>query len=411
MPERHYKVVVETGSDFGVNKGDEAYFAAMVDFFKDRIPGIEIVKFDPRPDVIRARYGVRAVYSGGCPVRRLKSLWASIREIATADAYVWGGGQILLDEHGFISVPYRLSRPMLARLCRRPAMCYAVGVGPLTGRFCRWLARVCLERFSLVTVRDRVSVELLRASGVKRPILRSVDAAIALATPGRARSEEILRSEGVPLDRPIVAYLPWGPAYKRGKSLIPVIFRKGKAVRDDEGQKKYDRHVGILADALTRLSRETGAFVLIAPPDPVSAHGGDGQMARDIAQKMASPQDCRVLEGDYTPKEFKGMLGLMELAIGSRMHGLILAAGEGVPVVGICFSDKIRCFGEIIEQERYFVDESEVTSAEQLHGLIRSAWDERETLRREVTARTDELCDDVRANVSRLAALLEGRRP
>ena len=92
------------------------------------------------------------------------------------------------------------------------------------------------------------------------------------------------------------------------------------------------------------------------------------------------------------------------------MHGLILAAGEGVPLVGISFSDKIRCFGEIIQQERFFVDEFKIDSAENLSRIIRSAWDEREILKRNIMARKEVLSLDIIANVERLALLLEGKR-
>jgi len=410
MSRRSAKVVVETGSDFGANKGDEAYFAAMVDLFAEMLPEVEIVKFDGRPEMIRERYGVRAVYSGGNPKRRLKALWPTVREIATADAYCWGGGQILLDEHGFISVPYRLSRPMFARLLGKPVMSYAVGVGPLTGRFCRWLARWCLDRFTLVTVRDDLSVRILRGCGVRRPIVRTVDAAIALRPADPARAEEILRAEGVPPGRPIVTYLPWGPAYRVQKSLLPVIFRKGQAVRDERRRRLYERHCRVVGEALRRFAEATGAFVLFVPPDPFSAHGGDGIMARDIAARMGAPDDGAVITGEYSPKELKALLGRAELAVGSRMHGLILSAGEGVPIVAVCFNDKTRDFCRIMGQERWMIEESEVTGPDAFLRFLLGAWSERGRLRREVSARRDELVREVRANVERLGRLLRRGR-
>ena len=410
MDEKPQKVVVETGSDFAANTGDEAYFAAMVDLFAEHLPGVEIVKFDGRPEAIAERYGVRAVYSGGKPWRRLRALWPTLREIATCDAYVFGGGQIVIDEHGLVSVPYRMARPMLASLLRRPVMSYAVGVGPLTGGLGRWLTKVCLRRFTLVTVRDRVSEELVRSVGFTGEIVRTIDAAVALESAGAHRARAILDAEGVATDRPILACLPWGPAYRCGKSLVPVILRRKRAARDAEGQRKYDRHVAIVAEALRRMVQEAGAYVLFVPPDPTEAHGGDLAMARDLHAALAAPEHSGVVEGDYSPKELKALLGQAELAVGSRMHGLILATGEAVPLVGICFSDKIRCWGEIVGQERFFIDEGQIASAEQLHRLIRGAWDARAALREQMAARRRELCDEVVANVKRLGRLLEARR-
>lgn len=411
MPVKPQKVVVETGSDFAANKGDEAYFAAMVDLFAEHLPGVEIVKFDGAPDKIAARYGVRSIYSGGKPWRRLKSLPAALKAIATCDAYVFGGGQIILDEYGFISVPYRMHRPMLARLLGKPVMCYAVGAGPLTGRFCRWLAKVCLKRFTLLTLRDRVSVELIRDIGVRsKEIIQTVDAAVALVSAGPERAREILAGEGVATDRPILAFLPFGPAYRCGKSAVPLIFRRARATRDEEGQRKYNRHVALVAEALRRMAEEAGAFVLLVAPDRSESHGGDLAMARDVRAAMGDTAHAHVVEGDYAPKELKAILGLAELAVGSRMHGLILAAGEGVPQVGICFNDKTRSWAEIMHLQRYVIDEDQVTDADELYALLRGAWDERAELREHVAARRKELCDEVVANVKRLGELLEARR-
>ena len=278
------KILIETGSDFGANKGDEAYFAAMVDLFREHIPGIEIVKFEGRPEEIGTRYNIKTIYSGGKLKRRLKTIWKSLREIATTNGYVWGGGQLLLDEHGFISVPYRLSRPLLARIFRRPVMSYAVGVGPLTGHFSRWISKMCLKKFSIITVRDAVSEKILRDCGVTAPIIQTIDAALVLESAGKLRAKEILNSEGIPTDKPLLTYLPWGPAFKRTKSVMPVIFRKGKAIRDEKGKAMYDRHVRLVGEALKMVSASTGATVLFIPTDPHSSHGGDLVMATDIAR-------------------------------------------------------------------------------------------------------------------------------
>ena len=129
-------------------------------------------------------------------------------------------------------------------------------------------------------------------------------------------------------------------------------------------------------------------------------------MAQDIAARMQAPGDSHVITGDYSPKELKALLGRAHLAIGSRMHGLILSAGEGVPILAICFNDKTRDFCRTLGQERWMIEESEVTDPEGLSAFILEAWANREALRRGVTARRDELRREVRANVERLGALL-----
>ena len=71
---------------------------------------------------------------------------------------------------------------------------------------------------------------------------------------------------------------------------------------------------------------------------------------------------------------------------------------------------ELEDLGEIVGQERFFIDEDRIESADQLHGLIRRAWDERAALREQMAARRRELCEEVVANVKRLGRLLEARR-
>ena len=46
-----------------------------------------------------------------------------------------------------------------------------------------------------------------------------------------------------------------------------------------------------------------------------------------------------------------GVLGRMEIAVSMRLHGLIFAAGQGTPVVGVSYDPKVTAFLRCIDGE------------------------------------------------------------
>jgi len=400
-----YRIVVETGADFSANVGDEAYFAAMVDLFRARFGDrIEITKFANEPETIAQRYGIKSLYSGRSPRRRLKALWPTLKAIARADVYVWGGGQMPLDSHGVLSVLYRFHRPMLAKLMGTPVMSYAVGAGPIDMPHSRVLVRHCMSAYDLVTVRDHFSVSLLEEVGVRKPIHETVDSAIVLEAAPRERVAAILRAEGVPLDRPLVGMVPWGPAFRRLKSVVPVIFRKRHFTA--ENVRRIEAHCAILAGAFDAFIERHGVFVVFVAMDRSKGHGFDDEVARRTISKMKHADQVRLLEGAYHPKEVKGILGRCEVVAGSRMHGLILATGETVPTAGICFTEKILDFARITGQADSYISVAEMHTSADLAAVLDRCWADREASKRSIERVLVEFRAKVRQNVERLARLL-----
>ena len=87
-------------------------------------------------------------------------------------------------------------------------------------------------------------------------------------------------------------------------------------------------------------------------------HRSDGAAA-DMVLRMLG-QDACVLR---TPLETELMLGLfsrMQAIVSMRLHGLIFAAGQGVPLVGVVYDPKVSSFLSYMGQDLY-EDLSDVT--------------------------------------------------
>ena len=402
------RILIEWGNDFNANYGDEAYFASMVDLFREHLGGdVEISTFTGLPEQVAQRYGVRAIYSGGRLLRRLGTIGAALSAIARCDIYVWGGGQLLHDANGLYSVVYRLHRPCLAQFFRKPVMSYAIGVGPLAMPASRRLARPCLRKFDLLTVRDQHSLELLEQVGVDQPIHKTLDAAIIL---GRARPErvrEILDEHGLGNGRPFLVYVPWGWAFRRGRSVLPVILRRERHRREMLAQ--YERHVSCVAEALDAMAARYDLDVLLIAQDPSPRHGRDTAMVRDIFERIQTKERVRRLGPGYAPKEIKGILGASQLVAGSRMHSIILATGEGVASCGVCFTEKLRQFAAFTGQTAHYINAEELQQGDRFTKVLEKAWNEREASVERIRQWLPQARQKIVANVHRLRNLLARR--
>ena len=72
-----------------------------------------------------------------------------------------------------------------------------------------------------------------------------------------------------------------------------------------------------------------------------------------IAELICEKMECEatVLRGKYDVYTMIGILSKMKLIVAMRLHALVFGAGQGVPVVGISYDDKVLNFMNYIGRE------------------------------------------------------------
>jgi polysaccharide pyruvyl transferase WcaK-like protein len=344
-------LMIETGDDFNLNVGDESYFAAMVDVFRERLGPIDIVKLTHDPDKMAYRYGVRGEYSGSSMLRRLIRLPHLLREINHCDVYILGGGQIICDPTILLALIVRLSRSAMALFLGKKVMSYALGVGPLHRRMSRWLVGMVFNRFTCITVRDEYSRELLRRCGVQRHIELSADPCLIL-TP--ARQEDVvsfMESQDVPPRRPgkrRIFVAPYGPAFHRKKSIFPAKWQVKWDIWLPEGRERFACYVRDLAEVCDHLVKQADAHICFVAMDASKYHGGDDVVSREVISAMKFANSTTLIGGEISAKMMLGIIGTGDLLLGSRLHSLIMACRMGIPMVGIAFEEKTASFMDIL---------------------------------------------------------------
>jgi polysaccharide pyruvyl transferase WcaK-like protein len=270
------------------------------------------------------------------------------------------------------------------------------GIGPLGNALDRKLLCSALDHVDAITVRDfAASAAFLRENGVRRPPVQIAadDAASLRPAPG----EEVLRilsDEGVPSDRPLIAFQFRDTAFDR-------------SVGD------HDR--GLMAAVADTLIEQTnGRIVFVSTVYNEERGVDDRAAAAAIVARMKRADRVTVLQGLYDPPTVKGIIADADLAVGTSYHFLVFALTTGVPPValytGEYYRGKIRGLFDHFELADATFD-MEMTRAEAVARWALSALADRPAISARLTetaGRLEKALDDVWRQVQQ--SMHEGER-
>jgi len=140
----------------------------------------------------------------------------------------------------------------------------------------------------------------------------------------------------------------------------------------------------------------------------------DRDFAFELIENIQNKDRIKVITGEYTPQEIMGIIGQMDMVVGMRFHSLVLAAGMGVPMIGVIYLHKSNCFLKQIEMERFAVHigdgilwENRDINPSGLIENIKKVWSNKETLKKEITDKVRELKRKELMNIKSCKILLE----
>ena len=365
---RHNPRVVISGY-FGYNNaGDEAILTAMVGSLRRFVPGVEITVISGNPLQTAGQHRVETVGRA--------DLAGIYKAVGKADLLLSGGGSILQDVTSSRSLLYYLGVVVLAQLVGTKVMFFAQGVGPIVRPWNRWLTAAVAKGVDLITVRETGSRETLENLGVVGPpVIVTADQVFALEPAAPERAREILVAAGVGRERPLV----------------------GIALRHWRQEENYKVAVARAADDLVaRYGVEVVFLPLQAPADiPV---------AQEVAGLMTAP--AKVLTGSYSAQELLAVTGELDLMVGMRLHALVFAAVQGVPMVGIVYDPKVADFVKLVNQPA--AGTVETVTPEGLGRCVAQLWEDRRRVGQGLADQCKPLVEKAHEN-SRLVAQLLGR--
>ncbi len=310
------------------NIGDEAILTGIEALLRERDVEVTTVFSGPLPATVAAFPDAeRVVASRHLPTPRA---WRALRRV---DMLLLTGGGIFND-HWIGVIPRYVGWTLAARLAGAKVAWIGVGVGPVRRRTLAWLARIGARFAHVVTVRDSASASVLGSRSQSRVV---PDPSVFNVPPGR-------RADGG------VGLIVRGPT----RADAPI----------------EPRLVEVILDTVRMLEGVGRSPVLLTMGG--GADVGFTERLRAAAMAEGS-RPLAIAALGPTPADALGRLARLSGVITVRLHGLLLAALAGVPVVPIAYDEKVRAAAEQLGLGDLVVGLPDISAAVLLERLSEAA--------------------------------------
>lgn len=310
------------------NSGDEAVLKSILYALQEEgeRQGVTIVPIvlSIDPAWTSGMYGVESVH-------RMR-LGEVIRAIRGSDGLISGGGSLLQDATGVKTIPYYTGVIRLAQLLRKPTFVYAQGIGPVNRRWMDRLIRGVMRRSAYISVRDAESAALLGRMGVPHDRIDVVpDPVMGLplpASPGLAG--DAARAAGA------AAAHAGGEAAAAAAERLPLV---GVSLRH---WRKDGADLARAAAALGALARSRAVRLRFLPFHTPS----DAEASRWVMERLGDlgGSIAEIAEAGDDPQQMLLEVSRCDALFGMRLHALIYAANQSVPMLGLSYDPKIDQF-------------------------------------------------------------------
>ncbi|GMK49023.1 polysaccharide pyruvyl transferase CsaB [Paenibacillus glycanilyticus] len=312
---KNYRIVISGYYGFR-NSGDEAVLRSILLALAEQgeANGVQIqpIVLSADPAWTSRMYGVEAV-------RRMypKDVLNALR---ASDGLISGGGSLLQDATSAKTIPYYTAIIKLAQWLGKPTFIYSQGIGPVNRRWMDPLIRSSMRKSAYVSVRDAESAELLKRIGVAAGRIEVVpDPVMGLPLPAGAAAGRAVAAAGE-------------------AAAVPVL---GVSLRH---WRKDGADLGRAADALAELASRRPVRLRFLPfhtPDDAEASKVvmerlSGRLAGGSSAELAAPGD--------DPQQMLLEVSRCDALFGMRLHALIYAANQMVPMLGLSYDPKIDQF-------------------------------------------------------------------
>ncbi|WP_028608261.1 polysaccharide pyruvyl transferase CsaB [Paenibacillus harenae] len=296
------------------NSGDEAVLRSILLALEEQGHAQDVqvqpVVLSADPAWTSRMYGVEAV-------RRMHpgDLWKALRG---SDGLISGGGSLLQDATSAKTIPYYTGVMKLAQLLGKPTFAYSQGIGPVNRRWMDPLIRGVMKRSAYVSVRDAESAALLGRIGVPVDRIEVVpDPVMGLPLPAGAASA--------------------GPAALRAGE-PPVVGVSLRRWRSDGAD------LVRAADALAALSKRMPVRLRFLPfHTPSDAQTSELVMER-LGGRLGEGSSAELAAAGDDPQQMLLEVSRCDALFGMRLHALIYAANQMVPMLGLSYDPKIDQF-------------------------------------------------------------------
>ncbi len=316
------------------NSGDTAIYIATTRSLQRMLPGARVAIAAHHRELVGGLYPELDLVPPLDSIAGVRWPWTTEADLAErdaiervvdeADVVLAAGGGYLLERYG----PENRIRGYEEILARgKRLMFYAQSIGEFLDPDLGDRLRAVLEEAELVIVRDEPSLEVVRAQRDAEGVHLTADEAFLFSSPHR-------------------------PA--RPRSLLATVSAHAWERRGGEDELDVRSHLPTLAATISRLL-ESGAVEEVTLASTTQGFGGPEWALEDDAMEAQELYDAilprwrervEIVSGYLRPDQYGAIASRHAVALSMRMHGAILAATAGTPVLVANASDKARALSE-----------------------------------------------------------------
>lgn len=314
------------------NAGDEAIKYTTLLSMRNIDPDMDICVMTLKPKKEKSIDRVQTIYTFNV----IKLLFI----LKKSKIFVSGGGSLIQDVTSSRSLFFYTSTLYLAKKLGCKVIMFGCGIGPISRPFNRRLSGNIIDKYvDVITVRDHLSKEELQSLGVTKPLIEvSADPAVNMNAE-KNNTHKIFISEDIPLD---------------GKYIC-------LALRSWKSFNRYDQ----IALACEYMYKKFGYITVFFPME----YPKDLTVSEKTAELLSTPY--YLIHKRYPTEQVVAFMSKMEQVIAMRLHALIFAAANYVPVVGISYDVKVSGFMSYIESSTC-LELEDVTKESLIHAMEES---------------------------------------
>jgi len=298
--------------------GDEAQMLSVCQVLKSTIPNLRLTIFVRHGEIIQKQHPKVETM----PTAHLLKV---LRKMMKSDLFIIVGGPFME------SLPQMLSCSILvmaAKIFRRPVISFGTTVLPYMTPWGKFFFRQIFNGIHEISVREDASYEILQKLNIKTPIFIYGDPRYVLQPSTRQEVRDILRHEGINLERPII-----GITLRHMHAQLPDWVKRSHGYTEDHVETAYD----VIGKTLNSLGDD--AQVVVLPMHP--QYEDDVQAAETIQSRMKNSGNLKILSRSLRAPELMGIIRECGLLIACRLASAIFSTATGTPIVAIAYEPRL----------------------------------------------------------------------
>jgi colanic acid/amylovoran biosynthesis protein len=321
-------------------------------------------------------------------VKRSNSQLGTIRQILSVTKEVdfvvsaWGDGYITTPSHKLIN------KTFILKLRGKPLILFPSSLGPFQGKLKSYISKKGLSKFDKIMARDTVTFRFFKGLGLKN-IYLIPDTAFILDPADENSIQEIFLKENVKnVDNSMIGL--------NVSQLLNCLFKDKLGLN----------YAKFISEIVIYLHGNFKKHILLVPhqiypvclnymrsKSQMSYDGDDRCAIMEVMEYIRDKEIATPLKGEYSAREYKGIINKCEIFIGGRMHSIIAAISLGIPSVIMQYSHKAQGVMDMLGMEEYVWDIK--STKEELLSKINKAWYSRDVLRNDLKYRVVKIKDEV----------------